>query len=199
MLMRVAIGIHREDLDAVLETYTLLSEKWFTHASPTLFNAGTCRPQLSSCFLLSMKEDSIDVGGLCTSHITSLCSVMTPTPPPHPTQHLYVTQLCETLQLASTDHHTGVYIQLTMADRPTSPHCRRHSHSHSHAVLKQPSASLPPLMTDLAGETVHCEDILQQTRGTARALLLSGMRLDCVQRRRALCGSRSRGERCAGG
>lgn len=60
MLMRVAIGIHREDLDAVLETYTLLSEKWFTHASPTLFNAGTCRPQLSSCFLLSMKEDSID-------------------------------------------------------------------------------------------------------------------------------------------
>lgn len=87
MLMRVAIGIHREDLDAVLETYTLLSEKWFTHASPTLFNAGTCRPQLSSCFLLSMKEDSIDVGGLCTSHITSLCSVMTPTPPP-PTGHL---------------------------------------------------------------------------------------------------------------
>ena len=91
MLMRVAIGIHREDLDAVLETYTLLSEKWFTHASPTLFNAGTCRPQLSSCFLLSMKEDSIDVGGLCTSHFTSLCSVMTPTPPHRPLQGIYDT------------------------------------------------------------------------------------------------------------
>lgn len=81
MLMRVAIGIHREDLDAVLETYTLLSEKWFTHASPTLFNAGTCRPQLSSCFLLSMKEDSIDVG-LCTSHchIVLYCDSVTPYP-----------------------------------------------------------------------------------------------------------------------
>ena len=78
MLMRVAIGIHREDLDAVLETYTLLSEKWFTHASPTLFNAGTCRPQLSSCFLLSMKEDSIDVC-LCTSHcVVPLCDVPSP-------------------------------------------------------------------------------------------------------------------------
>lgn len=71
MLMRVAIGIHKEDLGSVLETYTLLSEKWFTHASPTLFNAGTCRPQLSSCFLLTMKDDSIDVG-LSTSHHTML-------------------------------------------------------------------------------------------------------------------------------
>lgn len=47
MLMRVAVGIHKEDIDAAVETYNLLSEKWFTHASPTLFNAGTTRPQLS--------------------------------------------------------------------------------------------------------------------------------------------------------
>ncbi|MFY0650753.1 MAG: ribonucleoside-diphosphate reductase subunit alpha [Cyclobacteriaceae bacterium] len=60
MLMRVAIGIHKEDIDAAIETYNLLSEKWFTHATPTLFNAGTPKPQLSSCFLLTMKDDSID-------------------------------------------------------------------------------------------------------------------------------------------
>ena len=60
MLMRVAVGIHKDDIDSVLETYKLLSEKWFTHATPTLFNAGTPKPQLSSCFLLTMKEDSID-------------------------------------------------------------------------------------------------------------------------------------------
>ncbi|CAG0881694.1 unnamed protein product [Cyprideis torosa] len=60
MLMRVAVGIHGEDLDAAIETYDLLSGKWFTHASPTLFNAATCRPQLSSCFLLTMRSDSIE-------------------------------------------------------------------------------------------------------------------------------------------
>ncbi len=60
MLMRVAVGIHGEDIDAAVETYNLMSEKWFTHATPTLFNAGTPKPQLSSCFLLSMKDDSID-------------------------------------------------------------------------------------------------------------------------------------------
>ncbi len=60
MLMRVAVGIHKDDIDSVLETYNLLSEKWFTHATPTLFNAGTPKPQLSSCFLLTMKEDSIE-------------------------------------------------------------------------------------------------------------------------------------------
>ncbi|WP_109831337.1 ribonucleoside-diphosphate reductase subunit alpha [Reichenbachiella versicolor] len=60
MLMRVAVGIHKEDIDAAIETYHLLSEKWFTHATPTLFNAGTPKPQLSSCFLLTMKDDSID-------------------------------------------------------------------------------------------------------------------------------------------
>ena len=59
MLMRVAVGIHGHDIDSVIETYNLLSEKWFTHATPTLFNAGTPKPQLSSCFLLTMKEDSI--------------------------------------------------------------------------------------------------------------------------------------------
>lgn len=59
MLMRVAIGIHGEDLDAAIETYNLMSQKWFIHATPTLFNAGTPKPQLSSCFLLSMTDDSI--------------------------------------------------------------------------------------------------------------------------------------------
>ncbi|WP_207433487.1 ribonucleoside-diphosphate reductase subunit alpha [Sabulibacter ruber] len=59
MLMRVAVGIHKNDIDAAIETYNLMSEKWFTHATPTLFNAGTPKPQLSSCFLLTMKEDSI--------------------------------------------------------------------------------------------------------------------------------------------
>ena len=60
MLMRVAVGIHHDDIESVIETYNLLSEKWFTHATPTLFNAGTPKPQLSSCFLLTMQEDSID-------------------------------------------------------------------------------------------------------------------------------------------
>jgi ribonucleoside-diphosphate reductase alpha subunit len=60
LLMRVAVGIHGEDITAAIETYNLLSEKWFTHATPTLFNAGTPKPQLSSCFLLTMKDDSID-------------------------------------------------------------------------------------------------------------------------------------------
>ena len=60
MLMRVSVGIHKEDVESAIKTYHLLSEKWFTHASPTLFNAGTPRPQLSSCFLLMMKDDSIE-------------------------------------------------------------------------------------------------------------------------------------------
>ncbi|WP_448520680.1 ribonucleoside-diphosphate reductase subunit alpha [Rhodoflexus sp.] len=60
MLMRVAIGIHMNDIEAAIETYNLMSEKWFTHATPTLFNAGTPKPQLSSCFLLTMKDDSVD-------------------------------------------------------------------------------------------------------------------------------------------
>lgn len=60
MLMRVAVGIHMDNIESVIETYNLLSEKWFTHATPTLFNAGTPKPQLSSCFLLTMQEDSID-------------------------------------------------------------------------------------------------------------------------------------------
>lgn len=59
MLMRVALGIHKEDIDAAIETYDLMSERWFTHATPTLFNAGTPKPQMSSCFLLTMKKDSI--------------------------------------------------------------------------------------------------------------------------------------------
>jgi ribonucleoside-diphosphate reductase alpha chain len=59
MFMRVALGIHKADIDAAIETYNLMSEKWFIHATPTLFNAGTPKPQMSSCFLLSMKDDSI--------------------------------------------------------------------------------------------------------------------------------------------
>ena len=58
--MRVAIGIHKTDIESVISTYNLLSERWFTHATPTLFNAGTPKAQMSSCFLLTMKEDSID-------------------------------------------------------------------------------------------------------------------------------------------
>ena len=60
MLMRVAVGIHGADIERAVETYHYLSERWFTHASPTLFNAGTPRPQLSSCFLVAMKSDSIE-------------------------------------------------------------------------------------------------------------------------------------------
>ena len=60
MLMRVSVGIHLGDLKSVIETYDLMSKKFFTHATPTLFNAGTPKPQMSSCFLLSMKDDSID-------------------------------------------------------------------------------------------------------------------------------------------
>lgn len=60
MLMRVACGIHAGDLQSALATYEGMSGKLFTHASPTLFNAGTCRPQLSSCFLLTMTDDSIE-------------------------------------------------------------------------------------------------------------------------------------------
>jgi ribonucleoside-diphosphate reductase alpha chain len=60
MLMRVSIGIHLSDLDSAIETYELMSKKYFTHATPTLFNSGTPKPQMSSCFLLAMKDDSID-------------------------------------------------------------------------------------------------------------------------------------------
>jgi len=60
MLMRVSIGIHLDDLVAVKETYELMSKRFFTHATPTLFNSGTPKPQMSSCFLLAMQDDSID-------------------------------------------------------------------------------------------------------------------------------------------
>jgi ribonucleoside-diphosphate reductase alpha chain len=60
MYMRVAIGIHKTDIESAIRTYHLMSERWFTHATPTLFNAGTPKAQMSSCFLLTMKEDSID-------------------------------------------------------------------------------------------------------------------------------------------
>ncbi|HSD14070.1 MAG TPA: ribonucleoside-diphosphate reductase subunit alpha [Flavobacterium sp.] len=60
MLMRVSVGIHLDDIPAAIETYELMSKKFFTHATPTLFNAGTPKPQMSSCFLLTMQDDSID-------------------------------------------------------------------------------------------------------------------------------------------
>ncbi|MBI2722350.1 MAG: ribonucleoside-diphosphate reductase subunit alpha [Bacteroidetes bacterium] len=60
MLMRVAVGIHKNDIESAIKTYHLMSERWFTHATPTLFNAGTPKPQMSSCFLLQVKDDSID-------------------------------------------------------------------------------------------------------------------------------------------
>ncbi|CAN1288153.1 Ribonucleoside-diphosphate reductase large subunit [Linum perenne] len=60
MLMRVSVGIHKDDVDSAIKTYHSMSQRWFTHASPTLFNAGTPRPQLSSCFLVCMKDDSIE-------------------------------------------------------------------------------------------------------------------------------------------
>ncbi|XP_017490058.1 PREDICTED: ribonucleoside-diphosphate reductase large subunit, partial [Rhagoletis zephyria] len=73
MLMRVSIGIHGEDIDAAIETYNLLSERYFTHASPTLFAAATRQPQLSSCFLLTMAGDSID-GIFTSAHQCALIS-----------------------------------------------------------------------------------------------------------------------------
>jgi len=60
MLMRVSVGIHKDDIEQAIKTYHLMSERWFTHATPTLFNAGTPKPQMSSCFLLTMRDDSID-------------------------------------------------------------------------------------------------------------------------------------------
>jgi len=60
MYMRVAIGIHKHDIEEAIKTYHLMSERWFTHATPTLFNAGSPKPQMSSCFLLTMKDDSIE-------------------------------------------------------------------------------------------------------------------------------------------
>lgn len=60
MYMRVALGIHKGDIDNVIKTYNRLSEGWFTHATPTLFNAGTPNPQMSSCFLLTTQDDSIE-------------------------------------------------------------------------------------------------------------------------------------------
>jgi ribonucleoside-diphosphate reductase alpha chain len=73
MLMRVSVGIHKKDIDSAIETYDLMSQKWFTHATPTLFNSGTPKPQMSSCFLLAMRDDSID-GIYETLHQTAVIS-----------------------------------------------------------------------------------------------------------------------------
>ena len=60
LLMRVSLGIHHDDIDAVIESYNLMSQKYFTHATPTLFNAATPKSQLSSCFIMTMREDSVE-------------------------------------------------------------------------------------------------------------------------------------------
>ena len=73
MIMRVALGIHKADIDSAIETYRLMADRFFTHATPTLFNAGTPKPQMSSCFLLAMKDDSIE-GIYSTLHQTALIS-----------------------------------------------------------------------------------------------------------------------------
>jgi ribonucleoside-diphosphate reductase alpha chain len=70
MLMRVSMGIHKEDLGLAIETYHLLSRKIFTHATPTLFKAETPRPQINSCFLVIMKDDSIS----CIYDSLALCA-----------------------------------------------------------------------------------------------------------------------------
>jgi ribonucleoside-diphosphate reductase alpha chain len=75
MYMRVAIGIHKHDIDAAIQTYELMSQRYFTHATPTLFNGGTPRPQLSSCFLLTMKvRRSHDLMWACIHHSKPLSS-----------------------------------------------------------------------------------------------------------------------------
>ena len=73
MLMRVSIGIHINDLDAAIETYEMMSKRFFTHATPTLFNSGTPKPQMSSCFLLTMKDDSIDGIAIVTNSRCHYC------------------------------------------------------------------------------------------------------------------------------
>ena len=70
MLMRVSVGIHMDDIDNVLATYELMSKRYFTHATPTLFNSGTPKPQMSSCFLLAMQDDSID--GIYDTHAAKI-------------------------------------------------------------------------------------------------------------------------------
>ena len=72
MWLRVSIGIHGDDINRIIESYNLLSQKYFTHGTPTLFNAGTLRPQLSSCFLIGMHDDSI--GGIY--HTLSDCALI---------------------------------------------------------------------------------------------------------------------------
>lgn len=69
MLMRVSIGIHKSDIESVFETYHLMSQRWFTHATPTLYNSGTRNPQMSSCFLLNMQSDSIEGTPPSTRHL----------------------------------------------------------------------------------------------------------------------------------
>lgn len=82
MLMRVSVGLHKDDIDAAIETYTLMSQRYFTHASPTLFNSGTPKPQMSSCFLMQMAADSIEgtrhlpARLAASSHRSTLCSLL---------------------------------------------------------------------------------------------------------------------------
>ena len=106
MLMRVAIGIHKRDLDAAVETYELMSQRWFTHATPTMFNAGTPQPQMSSCFLLSMKDDSIDGDAhpdAAPAPRPERATATRPRPAPRPTHpHLALTAPAPAHQASST-------------------------------------------------------------------------------------------------
>ena len=106
MLMRVAIGIHKRDLDAAVETYELMSQRWFTHATPTMFNAGTPQPQMSSCFLLSMKDDSIDGDAhpdAAPAPRPARATATRPRPAPRPTHpHLALTAPSPAHQASST-------------------------------------------------------------------------------------------------
>ena len=125
MLMRVAIGIHKRDLDAAVETYELMSQRWFTHATPTMFNAGTPQPQMSSCFLLSMKDDSIDGDArpdAAPAPRPERATATRPRPAPRPTHpHLALTAPSPARQASSTPSRSAPASQ----SRRAGSACRR--------------------------------------------------------------------------
>ena len=125
MLMRVAIGIHKRDLDAAVETYELMSQRWFTHATPTMFNAGTPQPQMSSCFLLSMKDDSIDGDAhpdAAPAPRPGRATATRPRPAPRPTHpHLALTAPSPAHQASSTRSRSA----LASRSRRAGSACRR--------------------------------------------------------------------------
>jgi hypothetical protein len=118
MLMRVAVGIHKEDIDSACKTYNLLSERWFTHASPTLFNAGTPRPQLSSCFLVCMK-------------VRARCSAAAPAP---------AAEHCGTRYPHTSSASTHLPCRLGTSRHPPR-HTRHHPHHHTLATARRTTPS----------------------------------------------------------